>query len=68
MDRFERQELLEEFLVRWSGGRSLGGIVKDLASFGRSRSDVELCGRIFDKWVSAKKPKPWSAIKQIRAR
>jgi len=65
MDKFERQELLEEFLVRWSGGRSLGGIIKDLTAEGRSRADVELCNRIFAKW-SVKK-KPWSAIKKMRA-
>ena len=66
MDRFEKQEMLEEFLVRWSGGRSLGGIVKDLTAEGRSRSDVETCSRIFEKWAAKKKP--WTAIKKIRAR
>ncbi|MEM7813605.1 MAG: hypothetical protein QW548_01755 [Candidatus Aenigmatarchaeota archaeon] len=67
MDRFEKQELLEEFLVRWSGGRSLSGIIKDLTSEGRNRSDVELCSRIFEKWLSSKKQRSWSEIKKMRA-
>lgn len=66
MDKFEKQELLEEFLVRWNGGRSLGGIVKDLVSEGRNRADVEACGRIFEKWAAKKRP--WAEIKKIRAR
>jgi len=66
MDKFEKQELLEEFLVRWNGGRSLGGVAKDLISEGRNRTDVETCNRIFEKWTAKKKP--WAAIKKISAR
>lgn len=65
MDKFEKLELLEEFLVRWNGGRSLGTITKNLISEGYNRTDVETCGKIFDKWSATKKP--WSVIKKIRA-
>lgn len=65
MDKFERLELLEEFLVRWGGGRTIGIIESELVSRGWSRADVEACSKIFAKWVGMKKP--WTAIKRIRA-
>jgi hypothetical protein len=65
MDDFERQEILEEFLVKWNGGASATTIAKDLVARGRNPSDVADCRRIFAKWLESKKP--WDHVKRIRA-
>ncbi|GEM_PF-2306998 len=65
MDDFEKQEILEEFLVKWNGGASTTTISKDLVSRGRNPSDVEDCKKIFDKWLGLKKP--WSYVSRLKA-
>ena len=64
MDDFEKQEILEEFLVKWNGGASTLTISKDLMGRGRNPSDVNDCKRIFEKWLESKKP--WNLVGRIR--
>ena len=65
MDEFEKQEILEEFLVRWNGGASTKMTSQDLVLRGRNPSDVTDCKRIFEKWLESKKS--WTFVKRIRA-
>ena len=65
MDDFEKQEILEEFLVRWNGGTSTKMISIDLTSKGRNPSDVAGCKQIFEKWLDSKKS--WAFVNRIRA-
>ena len=64
MDEFEKQEILEEFLVRFKGGTSTGIIAKDLVDHGRNPSDVGVCKQIFDKWARTKRS--WTEIMRMR--
>jgi hypothetical protein len=63
MDEFEKQELLEEFLVRWHGGGSMRRICEELIAKGKNPQDVTMCRRIFEIWVRSKKP--WSSIHRL---
>jgi hypothetical protein len=64
MDPFERQEILDEFFVKWKVGTSTKFLEGDLLRRGLNPSDVKNCGKIFEKWIGSKKP--WSYIKQIK--
>ncbi len=64
MDKFEKQEILDEFLIKWKGGTSTKMIEKDLSEK-HNPDDVSTCRKIFEKWVSLQKP--WKYVDKIRA-
>lgn len=65
MDKFERQEILEEFLVRTQGGRTVNLIVEELKSRGKNQDDVNACAAIFARWLRS--GRPWSDVINMRA-
>lgn len=63
MDRFEKKQLLEEFLIKWKTGKSIATIDAMLREK-YNPLDVEACRRIFEKWVDSKKE--WKEIDKIK--
>ena len=64
MDEAEKQELLNEFLVKWIGGTSAKAAEADLLKKGVPQSDLAYCRKIFEKWAEASKT--WSDIKKMK--
>ena len=63
MDKFERRQILEEFLIKWKTGRALSIVEKQLCEK-YNPLDVSACRKIFEKWI--KLEKPWKEIDRIR--
>ncbi|MBI5060894.1 MAG: hypothetical protein HZB67_01125 [Candidatus Aenigmarchaeota archaeon] len=64
MDNFEKQEILEEFLIKWRAGTSMKMAADELIKRGVNPSDVNVCKKIFEKWVDMKKS--WKHIKDVK--
>ena len=64
MDEFERQEILNEFLIKWMGGLSSKTAERELMSKGITQSDLSYCRKVFEKWVDMKTS--WSEITKIK--
>lgn len=62
MDKFEKQEILEEFFVRWKAGTSPKFIEQDMIKK-YNPADIRTCRKIFERWIESKKP--WNAIKDM---
>lgn len=63
MDKFEKKEILEEFLIKWKTGKSISTAEKHLVEK-YNPIDVQACRRIFEKWVESKKD--WKEIHKIK--
>ena len=64
MDPFERQDILDEFYIKWQVGTTSNFVEDDLIKRGMNPSDVKMCRKIFEKWMESKKP--WSYVKHIK--
>ncbi len=64
MDRFEKQEILDEFFIKWKAGTSPKMTVEELVRRGLNPGDVGICKKIFEKWVEMKKP--WKHVKDVK--
>lgn len=63
MDKFEKKQILEEFLIKWKSGRTMSTAEKLLAEE-YNPLDVESCRKIFEKWI--KSGKEWKEIDKIK--
>ncbi len=64
MDESEKNDILNEMLVKWMGGASIKTAELDLVKKGLPQPDVAYCRKIFEKWSDSKKS--WSEIKKIK--
>ncbi len=63
MDKFEKKQILEEFLIKWKSGRTIT-TAESLLKDKYNPLDVEACKRIFEKWLNS--GKDWKEIHKIR--
>ncbi|MFH0836754.1 MAG: hypothetical protein V1870_01365 [Candidatus Aenigmatarchaeota archaeon] len=63
MDKFEKKQILEEFLIKWKTGRALSVIEQQLSEK-HNPLDIVACKKIFEKWI--KLGKSWKEIDRIR--
>jgi hypothetical protein len=54
MDQFERQDILDEFFIKWKVGTTPRFVEEDLLKRGLNPSDVKACRKLFEKWIDTK--------------
>ena len=64
MDKFERQEILDEFLIKWHAGTSPKSTETQLINSGYNPDDIKLCRKIFERWIESKTS--WKEIKNLK--
>ena len=63
MDKFEKREILEEFLIKWKTGRSIRVAEEHLLEK-YNPIDVKECRKIFEKWTTS--GKSWKDIDKMK--